>query len=236
MSELPALSILIAAHDEEASIEACLRELSRVFGRGTEILVIDGGDDRTGARVRALQREIHGLRYIRNEPDYGKGHAIRRGIREARGRFMAQLDADLQFLPSDIPRLLEPLQRGAADVVLGSRFTEGSRRLPGGTPLVRTLGNHVVSAYASALCRQRMTDVLAGIKTWTQAAIDKLDLKSNGYSYEVEIPMRAIARGLRVIEMPVTTQPRHAGESNVDVFRVGSRMLLDISRFRFEEA
>jgi len=235
-TSVPSLSILIAAFNEEASIEACLREVALVFADDVEILVIDGGHDRTGERVRALQRAMPGLRYIRNSPDLGKGHAIRRGIREARGDLMAQLDADLQFLPSDLPRLLEPLQRGRADVVLGSRFAPGALRLPGGTPLMRSVGNHVMSAYASALSAQRMTDVLAGIKAWTRPAIERIELRSNGYSYEVEIPMRAVRRGLRVIELPVTTRARHGGESNVDVFRVGTRMLFDISRFRLEES
>ncbi|HET6340287.1 MAG TPA: hypothetical protein VFG30_44065, partial [Polyangiales bacterium] len=80
------------------------------------------------------------------------------------------------------------------------------------------------------------TDVLAGIKAWTRPAIERIELRSNGYSYEVEIPMRAVRRGLRVIELPVTTRARHGGESNVDVFRVGTRMLFDISRFRLEES
>jgi glycosyltransferase involved in cell wall biosynthesis len=232
----PALSILIAAYNEEASIEACLREVAAVFPDDVEVVVIVGGHDRTDVLVRAMQRKMPGLRYVRNLPDLGKGHAIRRGVREARGELMAQLDADLQFLPSDLPRLLEPLQSGAADVVLGSRFAKGAHRLPGGTPLMRSLGNHLMSAYASALCGQRMTDVLAGIKAWTRSAIDRIDLRSDGYSYEVEIPMRAIRRGLRVVEVPVTTQARHGGESNVDVMRVGPRMLFDISRFRLEES
>jgi dolichol-phosphate hexosyltransferase len=232
----PALSILIAAFNEEASIEACLREVVRVYPQDVEVIVIDGGHDRTGEHVCALQRSMPALRYLRNDPDLGKGHAIRRGIAEARGVLMAQLDADLQFLPSDLPRLIEPLQLGAADVVLGSRFARGSRRLPGGTPLARTLGNRFMSGYASVLCAQRMTDVLAGIKAWTRTAIELIELRSDGYSYEVEIPMRAIRRGLRVVEVPVTTQARHGGESNVDVVRAGARMLLDICRFRLEDA
>lgn len=230
----PSLSILIATFNEEASIELCLRELARVYAKDVEILVIDGGSDRTGERVRALERLLPGLRYVRNQPDLGKGHAIRRGVYEARGSWMAQLDADLQFLPADLPRVIEPLRRGEADVVLGSRFTRGSRRLPGGTPLLRTLGNRFMSGYASALSGRHMTDVLAGIKAWTREAIDRVDLRSNGYSYEVEIPMRAMRHGLRVVEVPVTTQARHGGESNVDVFRTGARMLFDIGRFRLE--
>lgn len=224
-------SILVAARDEEATIEACVRGVVAVATGPWEVLVVDGGTDRTGEVVRALARELDGIRHVRNDGDRGKGHAIRRGILEARADVMAQFDADLQFHPEDLPRVLEPIRSGVADVVLGSRFLDGSVREPGSTPLVRRLGNHAVSAYASLVARRRLTDVQAGIKAWTREAAERIDLQSDNYSYEAEIPVKAVRRGLRVIEVPVTTRARLAGRSKVHVARAGLALFRDITRF-----
>lgn len=187
---------------------------------------------RRGAhRGRGLARELDGIRHVRNDGDRGKGHAVRRGIREARADVMAQFDADLQFLPEDLPRVIAPIRSGLADVVLGSRFLDGSVREPGSTPLGRRLGNHAVSAYASLLARRRLTDVQAGIKAWTREAADRIVLESDGYSYEAEIAVKAVRRGLRVVEVPVTTRARRAGRSKVHVARAGLALIRDITRF-----
>ena len=169
---MPQLSIIVACFNEEASIERCVRAIAEAFPHSTEILVVDGGHDATGRIVRDLEPEISGLRYVRNDNDRGKGHAIRRGIAEARADVMAQLDADLQFPPDQLPELLAPVASGRADVVCGSRFLAASVREPGSTPAARTFGNRTLSALASLVFGHRMTDVLAGIKVWTRQAIE----------------------------------------------------------------
>ena len=85
---------------------------------------------------------------------------------------MAQIDADIQFLPEELPQLIAPIQEGRADVALGSRFMPAAVRRPGSAPLFRSLGNKTASGYASLLFWHRMTDVQAGMKAWTREAID----------------------------------------------------------------
>lgn len=228
----PDLSVIVAAFDEQATIERCVREIFAVFPDGCELLVVDGGSDRTGDIVRQLTDEYPGLGYVRNENDRGKGHAIRTGIAAARADVMAQIDADLQFLPKELPQLIAPILQNAADVTLGTRFTHGSVRLRGSTPWLRSLGNKTASWYASILFRHRMTDVQAGMKAWSRDAIDKIDLKSDNYSYEVEIPVKAIKSGLRVVDVPITTDARQGGETCVNVVWDGLALLRDITRFR----
>lgn len=225
------VSILIAALNEEAVIEECVRRVLAAATGSWEVVVIDGGTDRTGDIVRALERELKVVRHVRNEGDRGKGHAIRRGIQEARADVMAQFDADLQFVPEDLPRVIAPIQAGLADVVLGSRFLDISTRRRGSTPLVRRLGNHAVSAYASLFARRRLTDVQAGIKAWTREAAQRIDLRSDGFSYEAEIAVKAVRKGLRVVEIPVTTLPRRTGRSKVALMRAGLALIRDIPRF-----
>ena len=231
------LTVLIATFDEEATIEEAVRRTAAALtgeAEPVEILVVDGGRDRTSEIVRELEAELP-VRYVRNEGDRGKGHAIRTGCAEARGALVAQIDADLQFLPEELPRLLAPLREGRADVALGTRFARGSVRRPGSTPALRTLGNRLASAWASALFGHWMTDVQAGMKAWTRAAMERFGpLTRDDYAYEVEIPTRALRAGLRVVDVPITTEARAGGETKVHVVLDGLPLLYRIARFRVE--
>jgi glycosyltransferase involved in cell wall biosynthesis len=226
------LSVIVAAHNEQDTIETCVERIFAVYPQGCEVLVVDGGSDETGTRVAKLSEKFKTLRYIRNENDRGKGHAIRTGIEAARAPVMAQLDADLQFLPEELPALTAPIIAGQADVTLGSRFTSGATYEAGSMPGLRVLGNRVVSLYASLLSAHRLTDVLAGMKAWTREASDVFALQSDGFSYEVEIALKGCRRGLRVQEVPVSHLTRQEGDSNVRVVRDGLAILLDTTRFR----
>jgi dolichol-phosphate mannosyltransferase len=225
-------SIIVATFNEQETIEPCLRRIFAVFPTGCEVLVVDGGSDETGAVTRRLCGEFPGLRYVRNENDRGKGHATRVGIDAARGALMAEIDADLQFLPEELPRLFAPLQEGKADVALGTRFAAGSVREPGSTTPLRTFGNFTTSLYASLLFGQRMTDVLAGMTAWTRGTIEAIGPICDNYSYEVEIPVKALKHGLRVVDVPITTLARQGGQSNVHVVMDGLAILRDITLFR----
>jgi glycosyltransferase involved in cell wall biosynthesis len=231
MSE-PELSVIVATFNECETIEECVRRLFAEFPSGCEVLVVDGGSDATGDIVKGLCPEFPELRYIRNENDRGKGHATKTGIAAARGKWMVEIDADLQFRPEEVARLLAPLREGRADVVLGSRFMPGSVRESGSTTPLRTFGNFVTSLYASILFGQRMTDVLAGMTAWTRNAADVVGLVSDNYSYEVELPVKALKKGLRVVDAPVTTLARQGGASNVHVMWDGLTILRDITLFK----
>ena len=226
------LTVIVTTLNEEAAIEHCLRRIVAVLPDGAEVLVIDGGTDRTGEIVERLSLELPSVRYFRNVGDRGKGHAVHVGLERARGEYLLQIDADLQFLPEEMPVLLAPLQSGRADLVLGSRFLKGARRLPGSTPPLRRLGNWLVSWYATLLFGRRMTDVLAGMKAWKRDVTQQVRLTSENCSYDAELPVKAVAAGFRVVDVPITTDARHGGVSAIRVFRDGRRILTDLTCFR----
>lgn len=230
--KFPQRSILITTFNEEGCIEPCVRRVIAVYPHDCEVLVVDGGFDQTGEITRQLEQEFPSVRYIRNENDRGKGHAVQTGIAAARGQWIAQIDADLQFLPEELPRLMAPLESGTADVVLGSRFLPDSVRLPGSTPRLRTFGNHVTSGLASWLVWHRMSDILAGMKAWTREAAGKIPLRCDHCSYDAEIAVKAVMQGLRVVDVPITTDARQAGESQIHVARDGLVILRDLILFR----
>ncbi|MEP4077360.1 glycosyltransferase family 2 protein [Haloferula sp.] len=227
------LTIIVSAFNEEDSIAATLVDLQSHLPSQSEILVVDGGSDRTGEIVRSMEPSFPGLRHIAHTGDRGKGHAIRTGIKEARGEWHVQFDADGQFLAKDIATLVQPLEAGEADVVLGSRFMPSSEA-DKDAAWHRNLGNFLTSAWASILFAHRLTDVLAGIKAWTREAAAVIDLQSDTFEYEVEIPSRALRRGLRVVDRPVGTRARDAGESKVPVLRTGMKVLTATTRFRLQ--
>ncbi len=226
------LSVIVTTLNEQAAIEQCLRRIVAVLPPSAEVLVVDGGSDRTGAIVQQLAVEFPSIRYHRNENDRGKGHAVHVGLSLARGTLFLQIDADLQFLPEEMDRLIEPLAQNQADLVLGSRFMRGAQRRPGSTPPVRSFGNWVVSWYATMLFGHRMTDVLAGMKAWRRSVTDSVRLTTETCSYDAELPVKAVAAGFRVMDVAVTTDARQGGVSAIHVFRDGRRILWDLTCFR----
>lgn len=225
-------SVIVAVFNEQDSILATLNDLQEHIPLGSEVLVIDGGDDRTGEIVRDKAKEMPGLQHIAHTDDRGKGHAIRTGLSLASGDVQMQFDGDGQFLAKDLRALVEPLLAGRSDVTLGSRFLPNSG-IDAEATWTRDLGNWMTSAWASLLFSQRMTDVLAGVKAWTREANSFLNLKSDTFEYEVEIPAMALRSGLQVIDVPISTRARIAGESKVPVLKMGLRILWATWRFRW---
>ncbi len=206
------LSVIVACRNEEATIGACLEKLVAQLPRA-EILVVDGGTDRTLDIAAAMSRKHPLIVPIRNENDRGKGHAVKTGVARATRDVIAQFDADLQFFAEDMPAVAGPVLQGACDLSLGSRFLPGADRSGYASIAARDLGNRVLSVYVSALVGRRITDVTAGLKAWTRDAIRRIDFRDDAYSYEAEIIVRAARLGLRVAEAPVRYASRTAGQS-----------------------
>lgn len=208
----PAVSILIACRNEEDNILPCLESVAAALP-DAEILVIDGGRDRTSDRAETLARRHPRIRVLRHAGDRGKGHAIQTGIAQARAAIMAQFDADLQFQAADLPALLAPVQAGASDLCVGSRFLPGADWTVAKPTWCRDLGNRLLARWVSLLTGQRVTDVTSGMKAWSRAAIARIDFRDTAYSYEVEMVVRAARLGLRIREIPVHYASRTAGVS-----------------------
>jgi glycosyltransferase involved in cell wall biosynthesis len=206
------LAVVVPAKDEEATIGELLDRVARVRVPGHElrpIVVDDGSADRTAE----ISRE-RGAVVVRHPRNRGLGAAVRTGLQaavEAGTSMVAYLDADLEYCPEDIPRLVEPILTGRADYVLGSRFLGGVR----GMRLYRRLGNHAFTALLMLLTRRRISDGQTGMRAFSREAASRAEI-IHDYNYAQVLTLDLLRKGFRMEEVPVSYRVRKHGASFVD--------------------
>ncbi|MBW2981163.1 glycosyltransferase family 2 protein [Candidatus Woesearchaeota archaeon] len=227
------LSVIVACYNEEKNILDTIKRVHRAMPNAEIVVVDDGSKDKTSKIAKSSG--IKNLKVIRYTPNQGKGNAIKVGINNASGEIMAQVDADSQFPPEELPRLIKPILNGKADIVFASRFVKGSTVQKGSLTRMRRLANYVISGFTSVLCGKRLTDVNAGFKAWKSDVIRDIDLQCKDFAYEPEIAIMAQKKGYKIIEVPVNYKGRQTGISNVKLIRDGIIMppqLVKIKLFR----
>ncbi|MBW2690799.1 MAG: glycosyltransferase family 2 protein [Deltaproteobacteria bacterium] len=216
------VSVVIPTMNEEASIGICIEKIQKVFAEyqiDGEIIVADNSTDRTPVIAESL-----GVRVV--VPDkLGYGYAYRYGFAQASGDYIVIGDADNTYDFADIPRLLEPLKRDEADLVMGSRFKGDI--LKGAMPwLHKHIGNPLLTWCVNKTNGSDISDCHSGFRAFTKRAYDTMGLTTDGMEFASEMIMRALTCGLRIVEIPITYYPRVAGsEPNLSSFSDGWRHL-----------
>ena len=211
---LPRLLVSLPALDEEETVAAVVRGVPRQIpgvGRVDVVVVDDGSRDRTGDRAREAGAEV-----IRHETTRGVGAAfhsvLAHGI-ESGADLIVSIDADGQFDPADIPRLVEPVAAGRADFASGSRFADPA--LTPEMPWLKRWGNRAMSRLISRLAGQRFHDVSCGFRCYSRAAALQLHLLGR-FTYTQEVFLNLAFKQLRIVEVPIRVQGvRRVGESRV---------------------
>jgi glycosyltransferase involved in cell wall biosynthesis len=219
------VSIVLAAYNEAPTIEQVVRGCREHTPGVLEVIVVDDGSrDRTADIATAC-----GATVIRMGTNGGKGRALCRGIEAARGDVLLFMDADGQDDPADIPRLFEALARDV-DLVVGSRFL--GHFGPGAITPLNRFGNQALTHVVNVLFRVKLTDTQAGFKVVRRRVLERIDLGARRYDIEVDLLLRAIRSGGKVVEVPVSRARREHGASGLDSFRDGARILRRIVRVR----
>ena len=206
--------VIIPAYNEEKNIVATVESL-RARCPALDLLVVnDGSSDATGALCRE-----HGYPLAELPVNLGIGGSVQTGYRYALARgydAAVQLDADGQHRPEDIPALLAPLERGEADLVIGSRFLDrgGFRSSP-----ARRLGIGFLSALVRALCGVEVRDVTSGLRAADRAVIAFFAREYAQDYPEPESVLAAGMEGFRIREIGVEMRPRQGGESSITPIR-----------------
>jgi glycosyl transferase family 2/dolichyl-phosphate-mannose-protein mannosyltransferase len=218
-----AISIVVPARNEEGTIKAVLDGLR---DRTDDLIVVDGhSEDRTVAIANAC-----GARVVQDH-GRGKGDAVRVGLTEARHAITVFIDADGSHDPNDIPRLIDPIAAGKADLVIGSRMLGGSEELFGSlSEVIRLIGSLVISLSINYRFGLRLTDYQNGFRAIRTEVGRRIGLTSDLTTIEQEMAMRCLRYGYRVAESPAHEARRQAGMSKINVMRVAHRYVWNLVR------
>jgi glycosyltransferase involved in cell wall biosynthesis len=229
----PSVSVVIPALNEERNLPHVFAELPAGI---TEVILVDGGSvDRTVAVARELRPDV----IVVNQTRTGKGNALACGFAASTGDIIVMIDADGSTDPAEIPLFVEKLLAGA-DFVKGSRFSRGGHSHDI-TPL-RKLGNDGLNLVVNVLFGTRFTDLCYGYNAFWRSVVPTLDLPAtelprpadgsklwgDGFEIETMINIRAAAEGMAVGEVGSIEHARIHGESNLNTFRDGFRVLRTI--------
>jgi len=184
-----------------------------------ELIVIDGhSKDNTQTIAEGL-----GARVVLDHGK-GKGDGIRTAIGEVTGDVIVFIDADGSHLPSDIPRLLEPILAGRADHVTGSRMLGGSDELHGDiSKFIRMVGSDIITLGINYRFNVRLTDSQNGFRAIRTEVAKQLGLKENITTIEQEMIIKTLKQGFRMAEVPTHEYARKFGVSRINVGKVGWR-------------
>lgn len=230
-----AVSIVIPAFNEAATIGTTLEELSAYIGTTglqTELIVVDDGStDSTASVVEEYVRSLPSLRLIRLGTNQGKGAAVRRGVLEARGEVIAFLDADLPYRVDNLGAAIALVTGDATDIAIGARDLPESEK-DASYPLLRQFMGRTFSLIVRLFLVRGIADTQCGMKAFSSSAAKTLFSESRltGFGFDFEILFLANKYGFRVARIPVTMSHRH--ESKVRLVRDSLRMLMDVYRVR----
>ena len=227
------LSILIPVYNERTVVE---RSLSQVLAAplpenmDRELIVVDDcSTDGTGGILERLAASDHAIRLFRHEVNLGKGAALRTAIEHATGDFCLVQDADLEYDPSEYPRLLKPLLEGHADAVFGSRYLAGEQRRV--LPYRHSMINKCLTAISNLFCDLDLTDMETCYKVFRTDLLKSIPIRSNRFGFEPEIVMKSGKRNLRIYEVPISYHGRTYEEGKKIGWKDGIRALGTILHF-----
>ncbi len=234
IDERPLISLLVPAFNEARTIEAVLRRAAAVDLRTEIVVVDDGSSDGTPEIAERVAAELEPgrLRVVRHGHNQGKGAAVRTGLGAVRGEFVVIQDADLEYDPRDLPKLVGPLLEGIADVVYGSR-------LRGGEPQRAHLfwhyaGNRFLSLLTNILFNTTISDMEVGYKAFRTDLVRSIELTSRGFGIEPEITAKLLRLGdVRLYEIPISYYGRTYEEGKKITWRDGVTAVVLLLRFRF---
>ncbi|MGE3340289.1 MAG: glycosyltransferase family 2 protein, partial [Alphaproteobacteria bacterium] len=203
MSEL--ISILVPVYNEEGTIGQVLERLLTIaLPARREIIVLnDGSRDNTRPVLDAFAAANPGVTMVHIPENRGKGHALRLGIARTTGSVVAIQDADLELDPAQLAGLIQPILRGEADAVYGSRFLAGSSRVT-----ISRLGNLLLTWATNVLYGAALTDMETCYKVMRGDVARGLTLTGDRFEIEPEITAQLLRARVRLIELPVRFSPR----------------------------
>ena len=228
------LSILMPVYNERERVERAISSvLATELPTDFELIVVnDGSTDGTGEILRSGGDWDGRVRLLKHPENRGKGAAVKTGLAHAGGDFAAIFDADLEYEPSDLARLMPPLLDGRANACFGVRAFDGYTS----HSFLYVLGNKGVTFAANLLFNVYLRDIMTCHKMIRTELFRSLPLREAGFAIEPEIAARLVQRGERIFEVPVQYRARSTEEGKKLTARDGFRVLATLLRCRFSTA
>jgi glycosyltransferase involved in cell wall biosynthesis len=235
------LSIVIPVYDEERHVLDVLRRVAAIPVDKELVIVNDASRDGTRAALDRVERDpqlvLAGtpgrteIRIFHQAVNRGKGAALHRGFAEASGDVVVVQDADLEYDPRELPALLEPIARGEADVVYGSRFLKGHQ----GFPFWHTLANRMLTSASNLFTGFQLTDMETCYKVMRVGIVKELPLREERFGFEPEVTAllghRHRREPLRLLERPISYKPRSVADGKKIGLKDAFRAVFCIVRY-----
>jgi len=219
------LSVVIPVYNEVKTILEVIRRVKETPFEKEIIVVDDGSKDGT---ADLLNENCEGINLIFHERNQGKGAAIRTALPQITGEVTIIQDADLEYHPSEYPRLLRPILDGMADVVYGSRFQGGTHRV---LYFWHSVGNRMITTLSNMLTDLNLSDMETGYKVFRSEILKKIKIESNRFGFEPEITAKVAKMGCRIYEVPISYWGRDYSEGKKINWRDGLAAIYWIVKF-----
>ncbi len=210
------VSIIVPVYNEAATVAEVLERLPALPFDKEIIVINDGSTDGTKQALAPFETRP-GYRVHHSPVNLGKGSSLRIGFGMATGDIITIQDADLELDPLEVPRLLEPVIAGRADVVYGSRFLEGGRK----GHWAFYMANRSLSGLTNLLYGSHLTDIETCYKVLRRDVLERLTLRASRFEIEPELTAQLLKAGVEILELPISYNPRSRAQGKKISWRDG---------------
>lgn len=225
------LTLVMPAYNEEATV---LDAVARVLAQecvGELIIVNDASTDKTAHLLAGISDDR--VRVLNHAVNQGKGAALRTGIAEARLPYVGIQDADLEYDPSELVKLLKPLEEGLADVVYGSRFMSGEARRV--LYYWHSVGNRLLTLASNVVTNINLTDMETCYKIFRRELIQSVSIQEDRFGFEPEITVKIAKSGARIYEVGISYAGRSYAEGKKIGWKDGVSAMRCLAKYAWQE-
>ena len=237
------LSIIIPAFNERRFIKEILMRVKKAnltkLGLKKEIIVVDDGSTDKTADIAST---VPGVTLLRHHKNFGKGTAIRTGLKHATGDIILIQDADLEYNPAEISAVVKPIVEGKADVVYGSRYLDPTqkalnikflKKVHENAHILFYFGGRGITRIANLLYNAKISDEATCYKAFRAYVLKSINLKCTRFEFCPEVTAKVRKLGLRIVEVPITYKPRSFKEGKKIKLKDGLEAVWTLLKYRF---
>jgi glycosyltransferase involved in cell wall biosynthesis len=223
------LSVIVPVYNEKETIREIIKRIKAVKVQKEIIIVDDFSTDGTREILKKIKDKC--IKVVFHERNYGKGHAIRTGIKYATGDVVIIQDADLEYDPQDYIKLIEPIKMREAKVVYGTRFPKMKKR-----PSLFNkffMANRILTLMANILYRTNITDEPTCYKVFDAKVFKNINLKCEKFEFCPEVTAKVRKKGYKIKEIPISYYPRSVEEGKKIKWKDGFEAIWALIKYRF---